>query len=173
MKRLFLVLALVLIAGTIQAQTAQTYYNLSLSAAGVTTTAINTRGFDRYVELPSDTKNYLYKTVTILFSKTTDSVRIQGKRDSVASGVSPWENILVPYKKLAASLPGAGGYGGIRDTAAYWLTPVTGGIADYTGLNPGRTGMINLPPGYSLYRIVTGVNDSGVTYIRGTLIPAR
>lgn len=177
MKRLFLIpavfaLFLALTYGA-SAQYAPTYYNRTLTATGVTTTAVNTRGYDTFVELPTDAASYERKTLILYFAKTTDSVKVQGKRDSTASGVSPWVDIPITYRKIATSLPGAGGYGGIRDTTAFWLTPVAGGIADYTGMTPGRTPMLELPPGFRSYRVVSGKNDSGAVYIQETLIPKR
>jgi hypothetical protein len=159
-----------LFAGSAMAQYAPTFYNFNVTAGKATTTAIHARGFDRYVELSAGTKDYMETRLQIRFSNTLDSAKVQGLRDSTISGVSPWEDIVVNFP-LVTRLDNWSA--GRTDTNVVWMTPVTTGVANYSGPHPGSTGIFTIPPGYSKVRVCTGKNDTGIVYIRQTLIPRR
>ncbi len=170
MKTLFLSLVVfVLYVGTADAQYEQTFYRDSLDATGVTTAGTHTRGFDTFRRLRVDYSQFEVKTVTVTFKKTTDSVKFQGAKVNFGTDTT-WEDITFTKKKLTNLDNWTGGR---LDTNVVWITPVTTGIANYTGHNPGSTGILDLTPGYKLYRMVSGKNDTGKTYLQTTLIPRR
>lgn len=153
------------------AQYETTFYRDSLNATGVTSSATHTRGYDTFVRLRSDAVSFIHKQLSIKFTKTTDSVKIQGAKVNFGQDTT-WEDIPVTTRLVSAINTG-GGSSISRDTTAYWITPVGTGLANYTGHNPGSTGILDIPPGYRAYRVVSGKNDSGYTYIQSAWIRNR
>lgn len=163
MKQISVFLSVLLFAcAIVQAQpTKGVTYTDSLTATGVTTSAKNTRGYDTYKWLRADIKPYKDKMLALKFTKTTDSVHIQGcwidfGKDTVCV------DLMVPlqnYKTLAGINTGAG-VATARDTLLWWITPNYGAgkwnanaIVDLSNFH------------FPLYRIVSGLNDTGKTYI--------
>lgn len=166
---LYALVLLVTVTAMSSAQYAPTVYRDSLDATGVTSATTHTRGYDTFRRLRSDLPNFEKKTITIKFAKTTDSAKIQGAIVNFGTDTT-WEDITVSKSKLVNLDNWSAGR---LDTNVAWITPVTTGIANFTGHNPGSTGILDLPPGYLAYRVVSGKNDTGKVYIKTALIPKR
>lgn len=160
MKHLLaLFLAFICIAVVAQAQpTKATVYRDSLTATGVTTAAKNTAGFDTYKYLRTDIFGFREKFLSLKFTKTTDSIKVQGGwvdfgKDTV------WIDLWLPVKnwKVAGINTGAG-VAMQRDTVLKWITP------NYSAW--GGTVNVDLTnEHFQIYRICSGLNDTGKVYI--------
>lgn len=168
MKTLLTALVAILLVGTVAAQTRTVIYSDSLIGTTVTTTAVHARGFDVFKLLSTDAISHRDLKLSVKFIKTTDSLKLQGAK--VNFGIdTTWEDVPVT-KRLISAINTGGGGSVSRDTTAIWITPLTTGLANYSGHNPGSTGLLDVPSGYKAYRAVSGKNDSGKVYMQWSLI---
>lgn len=168
MKRiLFLALALACFAGTAQAQFVdQVIYRDSIDASANTATATSSAaGFEAFKRLRTDMSYYTDRAITIKFTKVTDSAKIQVAQRTFGTDTN-WVDVEVS-EKIKANAPGVvGGFAVTRDTVKTWISDV--------GLDNGLTqGPFYLERKYigSIFRIVSGVLDTGKIYIHDARMP--
>jgi hypothetical protein len=165
MKRLFFILTLCALLAPLVTQAQSPLYRQakdSLTATGVTTTAKATAGFDtyKYVNCTESNPAYELEAIQLKFTKTTDSVGIQGLTIDYGKD-SIWTQVPIKVKFIRTSLS-TPQYGILLgDTViAKWITP------NYTAGHTGATPIIDLSgQPFTYYRVVSGLNDTGKTYI--------
>jgi hypothetical protein len=163
MKRTLFLLALVAVAlpliATAQPTTRKQYVD---SLSGVATAAGHlaneTPGYGQYKYLRTDVGAYKDKQLGVVFTRVTDSIRIQGGyvtfgQDTTWTSLNIKPNILkIGQYTVANTIPQA-----LRDTTVQWLSPVTTDQMKF---------VIPLSEFYyPVYRITLAMYDSGKVYI--------
>jgi hypothetical protein len=174
MKRLLALFALVaLFALPAQAQnvfgTGYAHTNIDSIAGPRGKVVTDLFGGYKYLENGLDMKNLAKKTLAFLFANKTDSVKVQGAmlttvHKNAAGRIIGYDTTWydVPVNDLYK--PRRLVYGQVAahqlvDTTKYWVSDV--------GLDRGLQHLVELDgPEFVAYRVVTGINDTGVVKFR-------
>lgn len=178
MKSLLTIVCLIAFAAGATAQYKETVQRVdSLTATGVTTAAKNTRGYDTYKVITTLAGGgigmYKDKMFSVYFTKITDTIQVQGGTLRFGNGISTnpyftvaeagkadtvWMTLRVRLKNYSKN---GFAYGTQwvpeRDTLVKYISPVG---TDQMNFNIDASEYY-----YPYYRFISGVNDTGKTYI--------
>ena len=161
MKQLFFLAVIFALMSTVAYSQAakDIHYRDSLDASGdLATATTSARGYENFKAWRTDFQNYMVHAIHVKFTKVTDSVKLQAAITNFGQDTT-WVDVQVRNTIQSAINTGAGSKVS-RDTVRTWISDV--------GVDAGFTyGPFLVEPQYigRAMRVVTGVLDTGKTYI--------